>query len=192
MLNEQEFERLFEASGESLKPLLLVAFDTGMRLREILDLHWNQVDLTEGVIRLLPGDTKAEDARTVLLTERVLEALRALPRGLPGVAVFPNPSTGAPWQDIRKAFRRAVTKANLEGLWFHDLRRSFVTRARKLGVSESVVMRMSGHRTRAVFDRYNVVDEKDLREAVRVLEKFGRVLDTMGVSATHKPQSRTT
>jgi len=146
---------------------------------------------TDGVIRLLPGDTKAEDARTVLLTERVLEALKALPSGLPGVPVLPNPSTGAPWQDIRKAFRRAVAKAKLEGLWFHDLRRSFVTRARKLGVSEFVVMRMSAHRTRAVFDRYNVVDEKDLREAVRILEKFGRGLDTMGVSANDKPQSHT-
>jgi len=81
--------------------------------------------------------------------------------------------------------------AKVEGRWFHDLRRSFVTRARKLGVSDSVVMRMSGHRTRAVFDRYNVLDEKDLREAVRVLEKFGRVLDTMGVSANDKPQSHT-
>ena len=65
--------------------------------------------------------------------------------------------------------------SKLEGLWFHDLRRSFVSRARKLGISESVVMRMSGHRTRAVFDRYKIVDEKDLREAVRVLEKHGRV-----------------
>ena len=104
-------------------------------------------------------------------------------------AVFPNPSTGAPWQDIRKAFRRAVVASELEGLWFRDLRRSFVTRARKLGISESVVMRMSGHRTRALFDRYNIVDERDLREAVRVLEKVGRVLDTVPVSGLQKRQS---
>ncbi len=52
-------------------------------------------------------------------------------------------------------------------------------------------MRMSGHRTRAVFERDNIVDEKDLREAVRVLEKLGRVLDTVAVSGlpqTQKPR----
>ena len=63
-----------------------------------------------------------------------------------------------------------MTHAELHGLWFHDLRRSFITRARRVGVPESVVMRMSGHRTRAVFERYNVVDTQDLRAAVRALE----------------------
>ena len=56
------------------------------------------------------------------------------------------------------------------GLWFHDTRRSFVTKARRRGVPESVVMRMSGHKTRAVFDRYNVIEAEDLKEAVRKIE----------------------
>jgi integrase len=87
--------------------------------------------------------------------------------------VFANPVTGAAWVDVRKSFHRALEAAELEGLWFHDLRRSFVTRARKHRIPESVVMRMSGHRTRAVFDRYNVVDDEDLRAAVRALENLG-------------------
>jgi integrase len=56
-------------------------------------------------------------------------------------------------------------------MWFHDLRRSFVTNARRFGVPESVVMRMSGHKTRAVFDRYNIVSVDDLRQAVDRIER---------------------
>jgi len=75
-------------------------------------------------------------------------------------------------------------------LWFHDSRRSFCTNARRRQVAESVVMRMSGHRTRSVFDRYNIVEDEDVRQAVRQIEAgraaelTGRVLDTSGGAAT--------
>jgi integrase len=118
-------------------------------------------------------ESRSPNRLLIVLTERVKHALRALPRGLGRASVFANPVTGAAWVDIRKSFHRALEAAKLEGLWFHDLRRSFVTPARKHGVPESVVMRMSGHRTRAVFDRYNVVDDEDLRAAVRALENPG-------------------
>jgi hypothetical protein len=62
--------------------------------------------------------------------------------------------------------------------------------ARRRQVPESVVMRMSGHRTRSVFDRYNIVEDEDVRQAVRQIEAgraaelTGRVLDTSGGAAT--------
>ena len=171
VIDEEGFRRLFEASEEALKPVLVTAFDTGMRKREILDLRWEMVKLKDGEIHLTPSDTKAEDARIVVLTARVKELLSKLPHGLPSMTVFPNPTTGRPYIDVRKMFLRAKKKAELPDLWFHDLRRSFITRARKLGIPESVVMRMSGHRTRAVFDRYNVVSVDDQRAAVGRLDE---------------------
>jgi integrase len=169
-----------------LRPILVVAYDTGMRLREVLHLRWEQLDLDEGVVRLAAQDTKTERARSVYLTTRVVGALRGLPRPVRGTGpVFVNPGTGAPWQDIRKMFGRACRAAGLSGLWFHDLRRSFITNARRSGIPESVVMRMSGHRTRAVFERYNVVSDDDLRDAVRRLEarpaNLGQKMDKVSV-----------
>jgi len=58
----------------------------------------------------------------------------------------------------------------MPNLWFHDLRRSLVTKVRRQGIPESVVMRLSGHRTHAAFERYNIVEEDDLRAAVKPLE----------------------
>ncbi|HUJ27031.1 MAG TPA: site-specific integrase, partial [Myxococcales bacterium] len=170
VLADEAFEKLCAAAEPCLQPILLVAYDTGMRLREVLDLRWSQVDSKAGVIKLAAEDTKTEEPRTVFLTSRVQKALASLPRYLKSDFVFTNPETGKAWNDIRKLFRRAVKAADLAGVWFHDLRRSFVTNARRRGVPESVVMKMSGHRTRAVFDRYNIVEDDDLREAVKRIE----------------------
>lgn len=81
-------------------------------------------------------------------------------------------------------WQRACSAAGLDGIWIHDLRRSFATRARRAGIPESVVMRMGGWKTRAVFDRYNVVADDDVREAAKRLQaaagRHGRNLDENG------------
>jgi len=63
-----------------LRPIILVAYDTGMRRGEVLRLRWDQVDLREGRLRLGAEDTKTDRPRNVYLTTRTLDALRALPR----------------------------------------------------------------------------------------------------------------
>jgi integrase len=58
------------------------------------------------------------------------------------------------------------------GFIFHDLRHTFNTNMRKAGVPESVIMEITGHSSREMFDRYNRVDEEDAREAINRLEVF--------------------
>jgi integrase len=193
-IDEPTFAGLLEAADPRYRPILLVAYDTGMREGEVLNLRWSQLDRKAGAVRLAAEDTKTDMPRTVYLTKRVQEALALLPRHLESDFVFVNPETGTRWSELRPMFDKARKAIGREGLWFHDLRRSFVTNARRRGVPESVVMRMSGHRTRAVFDRYNIVEDGDVRAAVQVIEAgatkdltdasagFGRVLDTAGGS----------
>jgi len=171
VLDEEAFRRLSAAAEKWLRPILLMAFDTGMRKSEVLNLRWSQVDLRAGAVRLEAEDTKTDEPRVVYLTERVLAMLAEQPRLLHAEFVFVNPATGRPWQDVQGAAERARKKAGLEGVWVHDLRRSFVTLSRRSGLPESVVARFSGHRTAAVFKRYNIVEEQDLKAAVAVLNR---------------------
>lgn len=173
VLDEEAFWRLHAKAEAWLKPILLVAFDTGMRKSEVLNLRWSQLDLEAGAVRLEAEDTKTDEPRVVYLTERVLATLAEQPRllAIDRDFVFVNPATGKPWQDIQAAMERAREASGLTGVWVHDLRRSFVTLARRSGLPESVVARFSGHRTAAVFKRYNIVEEQDLKAAVQVLNR---------------------
>jgi integrase len=65
VLDEEAFQRFHRAAESWLRPILLVAFDTGMRKSEVLHLRWSQVDLRAGAVRLEAEDTKTDEPRVV-------------------------------------------------------------------------------------------------------------------------------
>jgi integrase len=202
-LEHGEFQKLRQALPEYVRPLLTLAFYTGMRLGELKRLRWSNVNLFDGQIRLDPGSTKNDEARVIPLMGEVPEMLKILRQQDPqGEFVFTR--SRKPLGSFRKAWSRAcidtglarfrcrvckseldkkrkcercgvkvpVGQAIYEGLIFHDLRRTGVRNLVRAGVPERVAQAISGHKTRAIFERYNIVSERDLREAGTKLEVY--------------------
>ena len=78
--------------------------------------------------------------------------------------------------EFRKSWKTACRKAGVPGQIPHDFRRTAVRNLVRAGVPESVAMKMTGHKTRAVFERYNIVTETDLFDAARRLDDFSRTV----------------
>lgn len=160
-----------------LRTIIWVAYDTGMRSGELRHLQWDRIDLQARVISLLPEDTKTKKGRVIPMTDRVHQLLSELVPN--GKYVFVSARTNKPYTSFKRGFATACRKADIFGVTFHDLRRSFVTMTRKAGVAESTIMKISGHKTMSVFARYNIIDDTDLFAAVQArTAKFGHDLDT--------------
>lgn len=177
ILSRLEFDSLITKSPAHIKPILIAAFYTGMRKSEILNLTWDRVDMKSRTIRLDAEHTKDREPRTVPICGELSEALKSIPRGLHDPHVFLY--RGKPITDIRRALRKGCKDAGIKygrfeagGFVFHDLRHTFNTNMRKAGVSESVIMAITGHSTREMFDRYNTIDSDDKQSAMGKLEGF--------------------
>lgn len=178
ILSLDQFNGLLACLPIHSKTVIAIAFLTGMRKSEILKrLTWNKVSLKDRIIRLEAGDTKDNEPRVIPICDELYEILKTLPRGIHDNHVILY--KGKPIKDIRTTLFNACEKAKIpygrfvnNGFIFHDLRHTFNTYMRKAGVHESVIMQITGHATREMFDRYNTVDEDDAKEAVRKFQGF--------------------
>jgi len=179
ILSLDEFNKLLAHLPYHTKAILITAFYTGMRLGEIMSLTWDKVSLKERCIRLGAADTKDKEPRTIPICDDLYSVLNRLPVGIKGAHVFLY--RGKSVDRFYKALKRACKDAGIrygrfvkDGFIFHDLRHTFNTYMRKAGVAECLIMEITGHSTRAMFDRYNTIDMDDKRQAVNVFQGFLR------------------
>jgi len=202
-----------------LKPYVSFAYKVGWRDSEISGLTWNKVDLDQRTVRLEAGETKNKSGRLIYLDDELLEMFRqqydARKRsGKLCPYVFPNESGTGPIKDFRGTWNKACrdtglgygykTSAEYVAEWkdklaagpiLHDFRRTAVRNMVRSGVPERVAMMISGHKTRSVFDRYNIVSEADLKLAAEKQEAYlnssmGTILGTIHDLGTKEGVSR--
>lgn len=188
-----ELEMVREELPEPLRPVVTFAYLTGWRTQsEILPLQWPQVDQRVKTIRLEPGTTKNTEGRTfpygllpelnVTIEKQWTEHERLKRDGV--ICPFVFQREGRPVRDFKGSWKKAVEAVGVPGKLRHDFRRTAVRNLVRAGVPEKMAMQLTGHKTRSVFDRYDIVNEADLRDAVgklaaagtRQSSKFGRVV----------------
>jgi len=161
----EEFLALRSGLPDDLRGMVTFAYKSGWRLSEITGLSWSQVDLKEGIARLEPETTKNKEGRVYYLDDELMEVFRdqLRERQLGCPHVFQR--DGDRIKEFRGAWNKACREAKLGKRLFHDFRRTAIRNMVRAGVPERVAMMVSGHKTRSVFDRYNIVSPEDLKQA---------------------------
>lgn len=152
-----------------LQGFVTFAYKSGWRRSELSKLTWKQVDLEKRIARIEVGETKNKEARELWLDDELLEILKTLKKNRKTALpfVFLNEKGDGPVKEFRKTWKRALKDAELGKRFLHDFRRSAVRNMVRSGIPEQVAMKVSGHKTRSVFERYNIVSENDLMLAAQ-------------------------
>lgn len=185
-----EFLAIRDALPNYLQGYATFAYKVGWRKDEISSLTWSQVDRENWIVYLHPGETKNDDARTVYLDEELKAVFNAQwevrkKRTTLVPYVFPNWNGTGKIKNFITAWKSACKKTGIGPKLFHDFRRTAVRNMVRAGVPERVAMAISGHKTRSVFDRYNIVSEEDLKRAAASQEAYlgalsGTISGTIG------------
>lgn len=172
-----EFVKVRDLMPAEVRPLIEFIYITGWRWRsEAWPLTWAQVSFANDTITISPGQTKGGEGRTFVMTTELRKLLKqqrkvtdALEKRTGETCALVFHRDGEPLKEFYHQWRKACEEAKVPGRLLHDMRRTAIRNLVRAGVSEGVAMKMCGHKTRSIFDRYNITSEKDLRSAAALL-----------------------
>ena len=185
----EDFLALRGALPDYAQVAVTLAYFSGMRMGEVYSLKWQQVNWTEGKLYLNAQDTKTDTPRVLYLTGDLIKVLRTWkqrcdtkwPRCL-----WICHRGAIRLESLKHSWRKACERVGLgkmieiegtkekewKGKIPHDFRRTAIRNMLRAGIPEKIAMTISGHKTRSVFDRYNIVNEADLERAARSLTEY--------------------
>lgn len=190
-LDPSDYDAVVAAATETwLRAIFEIAYRYGWRKGE-LPMRVRQADFEANVLRL--DRSKNGEGREVTMTPTIRLLLAACARGKgPDDFLFTR-ADGKPVLDFRVAWRKLTAAAGVPDLMLHDLRRTAVRNMVRAGTPEKVAMTITGHKTRSVFERYNVISQADIKQAVARMEndpRFDPYSPEMGPKAESEKLSK--
>jgi integrase len=171
-IDQGQYLSLRAALPDHLKTLLVVGYHLGNRLGELRKLRWPQVDLVAGEIRIQKVQAKGKKPRTLPIYGDMMEWLEWQAKQCAEGCDLVFHWNAKPLGSHLKGWDRGCVEAGIEGLHFHDLRRSAIRNMERAGIPRNIAMQISGHRTESVYRRYDIVVEADIKSAGEKLAAY--------------------
>jgi len=171
-LSEGEFSKLYDACEDWIKPIVMVARYTGLRMTNVLELTWRQINFQRRDILVL--DTKNGEPMSVPLCKTLYDVLVALKhkRTSKSERVFPTDWKPKAFQvQVRRLFYKACKKVGISNFRWHDLRHDFASQLVQKGVDLYRVQRLLGHKDSRMTQRYAHLSPNDLSLTVKLLDE---------------------
>ncbi len=169
-LEHADFLALRQALPPYLRDPITFLYLSGWRVSEMKSLEWR--DIEGSSIRLRPEISKTNESRVLPLSGELAEVIGRAERDRRLNCPYVFHRNGAQIRDFRHAWAEACTTAKVGKVLVHDLRRCAIRSLVRAGFPDVVAMRLSGHKTRAVFDRYNVTSDADLKTAIEKRDEY--------------------
>lgn len=162
-LSMEELDRLIDASSDDLKPIIITAFNTGMRKSEILHLKWDNVDLDSRTITVV--ESKNNEIRVIPINSWLYETLITHPSFRKHKFVFTR-KNGERVTCFKTAFDNALSRSGIEDFHFHDLRHTFASHLVMNGENLKTVQQLLGHKDIKMTMRYSHLSKDYVQQAV--------------------------
>ncbi|WP_339722005.1 site-specific integrase [uncultured Paraglaciecola sp.] len=140
--------------ADHLEPLVLLAMNTGMRKSELFNLRWDNVDLSNSVVKVIAENAKSGKARHIPLNNEALETLHGWQKDTKKDGYVFEWQPNKPITDVKKGWNNLLGEAQISEFNFHDLRHHFASKLVMAGVDLNTVRELLGHANLDMTIRY--------------------------------------
>lgn len=160
------------AFADYLKPMVILALNTGLRRGELFNLSWKDIDLEKKQLTVEGTTAKSGQTRHIPLNQEAWEVLAGWQKQSDGALVFPSPVTGERFDNIKRSWESLRERAGLEDFVFHDLRHTFASKLAAAREDLYVIKELLGHSTIQMTEKYAHLSPERKVSAVEKLTSY--------------------